>query len=514
MPLLYELLERSARRRPEAVAVEDPERSVEVRYGTLDHLADRLKARLLEIGVAPGDRIGVYGHKSIGTVVALFGILKAGAAYVPVDPGAPPARNAFILQDCAVRAIIIERSLIDGLRGAFNENPLTELERLNGLDDYGVELAIVQGPLQETGSIDERVEQLAYILYTSGSTGRPKGVMHTHRSALSFVDWCSDTFGPTETDRFSSHAPFHFDLSILDLYVPLKHGATLVLIGEELGKQPLRLAPVIAERRLTVWYSTPTILRLLVEYGRMEQFDYSALHTVHFAGEVFPIKQFLALKKAWPHPRYFNLYGPTETNVCTYFEVPAEIPDDRAVPFPIGKTCANDRSRVMDEDDREVPEGAGGELYIGGGSVMVGYWNQPERTAKAFWIDGEGTPWYKTGDIVEVDGHGDYLFAGRRDRMVKRRGYRVELGEIEAAFYRHPCVQEAAIVAVTDEEQGVVIKAFLSWKGADRPSLIKLKRFAAENLPLYMIPDRFSFHSSLPRTSTDKLDYQRLQEME
>lgn len=512
--LLHELLERSAGRSPEAVAVEDPERSVEITYRALDHLADRLKARLLEIGITPGDRVGIYGHKSIGTVVSLFGILKAGAAYVPVDPDAPPARGAFILQDCAVRAVIIERSLLDGLRGAFTGTPLTEPEPLNWLDAYGEELALIQGPPQEAGRTDDRIEDLAYILYTSGSTGRPKGVMHTHSSALSFVGWCSDTFGPTETDRFSSHAPFHFDLSILDLYVPLKHGATLVLIGEELGKHPLRLAPVIAERRLTVWYSTPTILRLLVEYGRMEQFDYTALHTVHFAGEVFPVKQFLALKKAWPHPRYFNLYGPTETNVCTYYEVPAGVPDDRTEPFPIGRTCSNDRSRVMDEHDQEVPKNTRGELYVAGGSVMEGYWNQPERTAKAFWIDDEGTPWYKTGDIVEEDEHGDYLFAGRRDRMVKRRGYRVELGEIEAALYRHPSVHEAAAVALSDEEQGVFIKAFLSWKGTDRPSLIKLKRFAAENLPLYMVPDRFSFLPSLPKTSTDKLDYQRLKEMD
>ena len=511
--MLHALLEASAARRPDHVAVEDPERDAEITYHDLNRLAEEVKERLVGADVRPGDRVGIYAHKSISTVISILGVLKAGAAYVPVDPDAPPARGAFIFQDCDVRAILAEGPLVEALRGAYDGRGLPGGAPLEGLSDYGVDLALMRAPAGE-GNAVEPVDNLAYILYTSGSTGTPKGVMHTHRSALSFVDWCSETFEPTEADRFSSHAPFHFDLSILDLYVPLKHGATLVLIGEKLGKQPLALAETIAKRRLSVWYSTPSILRLLVEYGRMETSDYGALRLVFFAGEVFPIKHLAALKAVWPHPRYFNLYGPTETNVCTYHEIPDVVPEDRTEPFPIGEVCENDRARVMDEQGRDVRPGEEGELYIAGGSVMVGYWNLPARTSKAFYVDSEGARWYKTGDVVREDEHGDYLFAGRRDRMVKRRGYRVELGEIEAAFYRHPDVQEAAVVALPDEENGVLIKAFLNWDGDGRPSLIKLKRFASENLPLYMIPDRFSFPSALPKTSTDKIDYQRLQEMD
>jgi amino acid adenylation domain-containing protein len=356
-------------------------------------------------------------------------------------------------------------------------------------------------------------EGLAYILYTSGSTGRPKGVMLTHENAIAFVDWCSNTFAPVEDDRFSSHAPFHFDLSILDIYVPLKHGATLVLVGEELGKEPLGLAEFIGERKLTVWYSTPSILSMLAQFGRLERHDLSSLRMVHFAGEVFPVGHLRKLKALLPGPRYFNLYGPTETNVCTWFEIPRDIPEDRTAPFPIGWVCEHYKARVEDETGNEVKRGDPGELLISGPGVTKGYWNLPDRNRAVFRTTPDGRTWYRTGDIVIDPGDGCYTFVGRRDRMVKRRGYRVELGEIEAALYRHPDVKEAAVVALQDEEAGVRIRAFLAPRNEARLSVIAMKQFCKDALPSYMIPDLFSFPESLPKTSTDKIDYQRLKEM-
>jgi amino acid adenylation domain-containing protein len=509
---LHRLLEESARLHPDRVAVEDPERGTAVTYREFDGLSDRARDALVRAGVGPGDRVGICAPKSISTLAAIFGVLKAGAAYVPVDPSAPPNRNAYIFRDCSVKAAFVAGRLAEGLRTAPEGSPYPLLEEMGSFQGLGEDMILAGGPGGD-GRAREETEVpagLSYILYTSGSTGRPKGVMHTHDSALSFVDWCSDTFEPDERDRFSSHAPFHFDLSILDIYVPLKHGAALVLIGEELGKQPARLAQVISERRITAWYSAPSILRLLVEHGRLDRHDYSELRLVLFAGEVFPLKHLRALKSLWAGPRYFNLYGPTETNVCTFHEIPAEIPEGRNEPFPIGAACANDRTLVMDEQDREVPPGEEGELYVSGGSVMQGYWNLPDRTAQAFFRDGSGVAWYRTGDVVRDEGGGVYAFLGRRDRMVKRRGNRIELGEIEAGLYRHPAVAEAAVIALPDEENGVLIKAFLSCSGDKRPSLVELKRFCAENLPSSMVPDRFSFQTSLPKTSTDKVDYQRL----
>ncbi len=507
---LEDLLAASAALHGDRTAVVDPGGAT-IRYHDLEEQASQVSARLRGLGVGPGDRVGLHAPKSIGVVASLFGILKTGATYVPVDPLAPARRNLDIVTDCSVSAIITDTTRRDRLR----EESGLELKSLAELDEltpWTPGLSILEGPVAEKQPAP--VRDLAYILYTSGSTGKPKGVMHSHASALSFVEWCRRELAPTSNDIFSSHAPFHFDLSILDLYVPLQEGATLVLIGEELGKQPLNLARLFSEHRLSVWYSTPSILRLLMEYGKIDREDCSSLRLVLFAGEVFPMKHLRALKELWPHPRYYNLYGPTETNVCTFYEVPTQLPADDSESLPIGSASSDDELRIVDLDGSEVAKGSEGELLVSGGSVMKGYWNRPEQTGRVFVTDADGVSWYRTGDVVLDPGDGVLRFLGRRDRMVKRRGYRVELGEIESALYRHPKVTEAAAIACPDPESGVLIKAFLSWSGDGAPSLIELKQFCASNLPLYMVPDRFKVLPALPKTSTDKIDYQTLSRLD
>jgi L-proline---[L-prolyl-carrier protein] ligase len=513
---LHQLLDVSASRFPDNVAVEEAE-SGTIRYGELADLSDRVRDRLLQLRVEPGDRVGICMRKSADAVASIFGIMKAGAAYVPADPTAPTSRNAFIFHNCAVKVVIVEARLAEALRLEFSQLGFApEMVVLDGTG-AGVPLSKaldqldVDNPAASMPSAAPNPDRLAYILYTSGSTGRPKGVMLSHGNAACFVDWCADVFQPNEHDRFSSHAPFHFDLSILDIYVALRHGATLVLVEEQLGKEPGRLASWIAEKKITVWYSAPSILSLLAQFGKLGQHDYSSLRLVLFAGEVFPIKYLKLLKSLWPHPRYFNLYGPTETNVCTFYEVPRLIPESQTEPVSIGKACPHCKPLVVDEFGSEVASGTEGELCIAGPSVLEGYWNLPENTAKAF-LPGRDTRWYRTGDIVVELPDGNYKFLGRRDRMVKKRGYRIELGEIEVALYRHPAIKEAAILAFPDDD-GVPIKAFTSTRDGSKLSIIELKKFCSQNLPLYMIPDFFCSLESLPKTSTDKIDYQKLKGM-
>jgi amino acid adenylation domain-containing protein len=515
---LHAFFDDAARRWPAHTAVVDPERG-SITYGELASLTDRLRDRLVALGVRPGDRVGIYLRKSIDAVAAIYGILKCGAAYVPVDPGAPPARNAYILQNCAVKALVLETRLAPGLIAQWQGSgpPPAILSIAEAGSGAALRHALDEADSHSAAPVAETARtapsDLAYILYTSGSTGKPKGVMLSHENGASYVDWCSDTFAPQPTDRFSSHAPFHFDLSILDIHVALKHGATLVLIGEDIGKNPEGLAALIAEQRISIWYSAPSILALLAQYGKLDERDYPALRLVLFAGEVFAVKHLRTLCTQLPGPRYFNLYGPTETNVCTYYEVRLPVPEERTAPYPIGVTCSHLRCRVVDAAGKEVAAGEEGELCVTGRGVMQGYWALPEQTVGAFLTDEDGTRWYKTGDIVVEAPDGNYTYLGRRDRMVKRRGYRVELGEIESALYRYPQVKEAAVVAAPDEALGTKITAFLSCREGKHPSLIEIKRFCAAHLPLYMIPDVFNWHEALPRTSTDKTDYQRLKEM-
>lgn len=507
---LDELLRESAKLFPERTAVEEPgARSLS--YEQLDAASNLISDQLVGRGVIPGDRIGLYLEKSVASVASLFGILKSGAAYVPVDPHAPPERNHYIFSNCSVRAVVTDVTRAGRLRTVDRDGTFRGDLEFATPNILGISLVLMGGP--EACAPSPAGEPLAYILYTSGSTGRPKGVMHSHRTALSFVDWCSEEFSPLPEDRFSSHAPFHFDLSILDLFVSIKHGAAVVLIGEELGKQPMRLGPAIAESKISVWYSTPSILRLLTEFGQLEKLDLSALRLMLFAGEVFPMRHLSALHGLVPKPRYYNLYGPTETNVCTYFEAARQLIETQERPLPIGRVCSGDEAMVVEPSGDAVEPGTEGELLIAGGSVMLGYWDLQEQNERAFHVDRAGRSWYRTGDIVREQEPGVFIYLGRRDRMVKRRGFRVELGEIEVALNNHPDVTEAAVIARSDADGQLSVEAFLAWHAAEAPSILQLRKYCSTVLPAYMVPDRFKFLASLPKTSTDKVDYQKLKEI-
>lgn len=514
-PDLHSYLEASAAAAPESIAVEEPG-EVRIDYASLDALSDRVRDRLVALGVGPGDRVGMCLPKTIDTVAVIYGVLKCGAAYVPTDVNQPMTRAGFILADCGVRVAIADARRADDLEAALSEHgakpPIISLEVPGG----GIALRVAldaldaDAPAPKTKTLRAAPNDLAYILYTSGSTGKPKGVMLSHENASSFIDWCSDLLSPTATDRFSSHAPFHFDLSILDLYTPAKHGAAVVLIPETLGKEPKPLAHLIAEKRLTIWYSAPSILGMLARSGDLEQLTVPDLRWVLFAGEVFPVVQLRALKAIWTAPRFANLYGPTETNVCTAHEIPADVPQDRATPYPIGAVCQQLDGVIVDPNGHVVAEGNEGELCIAGPNVMQGYWNLPEQSARCFLERGDGKRWYRTGDLVRDEGGGVLSYSGRRDRMIKKRGYRIELGEIETCLYGHPEIHEVAAVAASDDDGNVRVIAHVSTEGGERLSLVQLKRFCSEHIPVYMVPDRFRFHATLPKTSTDKIDYQAL----
>jgi len=517
--VLHQLLTESATRTPGAEAVRLLDHALT--YAELEKLSNQLAHALIEIGVVPGDRIGIYLYKSPAAIASIFGILKTGACYVPVDPNVPAQRLVEIARQCEFRVLITTSSLYEKLSAAFsNEYPMAAIFFVDKLPDSALPalaLTFADALPNQPGTpppVNVIDQDLAYILFTSGSTGTPKGVMLSHLNALTFVNWAYDTFAICGTDRLSSHAPFNFDLSVFDIFAAIKAGAAISLVPEGLSSFPVQLSSFIQNQGITVWYSVPMVLTMLSTRGKLHERDLSRLRLVLFAGEVFPIKHLRNLRRLLPAPRMANLYGPTETNVCTWYEV-GQIPENQATPVPIGKACANMAVMAIDEAGRPVlAPGEEGLLYVRGSNVMQGYYGRPSESAACFitnpFASGRDEKLYCTGDWVTLDENGDFLLIGRKDHMIKTRGYRVELGEIEAVMVAHPAVNEAVALAIPDDAIGNTIHAIVTVSNSNSLTSTELKRHCAEKLPSYMVPEEIEFCQMLPRTGTGKIDRQRL----
>jgi len=456
-----------------------------ISYKNLSELSCTLQNTLSLIGVKKGDRVAIYSEKSITFVASIFGILNCDSAYIPIDASAPIDRNKFIINDCEISALIIEKKYVEYFENEFEIHTTFE------------ELFILKN---KNRNLKKSPEDLAYILYTSGSTGNPKGVMYSHSGAMSFVNWCNSTFKLKQSDCFSSHAPFHFDLSIFDVFVCIKKSASLVIITENVARQPMLLSKLISELKISVWYSTPTILNLILEYGKLEKSDFSNLKLILFAGEVYPLHQFLKLYNKVPRAIYYNLYGPTESNVCCFYKI--SNPQSLVEHIPIGKVCEHYSSKII-EDKTE------GELLISGNALMIGYWNMDSLTHQKI-IFKNDKKWYKTGDIVSIDSENNYIFKGRVDRMIKRNGYRIELDEIEKTLLKQKDIISCAVISKQTEQNTSKIVSYIITENLKLNSIIEMKSMCIKLLPIYMIPDDFIFVNSLPITSSNKIDYQKL----
>ena len=521
--LLQRLLTEAAARQPQRPAVASD--GCLLTYQELDRLSNKVARALLRLGVAPGDRVAILAPKSAAAVIALYGALKAGACYVPLDPKAPAGRLSHIVADSGAAVIVADEARTSQAATLAGSVPqargvvVASVPGRPGEEEAAVAPApgvvivppaVVAGESGEPLAEDRAIEtDLAYILYTSGSTGTPKGVMISHRNSLTFVEWAAAAAGLSEQDRVCSPAPLHFDLSVFDIFAACQAAACLAVLPGGTATFPVSIARWLEAERISVWYSVPSVLTLLACYGSLGKFDLSGLRTVIFAGEVFPPRHLARLMAELPHCRYLNWYGPTETNVCTAFEVPAGGAD--AGPAPIGKAIANTEVFAVTSEGRRVSgPGEVGELYVRGPSLMRGYWGQPARTGEALVANpfraGSGELVYRTGDLVTLEPTGNYAYLGRRDTMVKVRGYRVELGEVEATLYRHPAIAEAAVLPVHDELLGSRLRAVVAADGAGTLTHQDVLDHCRQWLPGYMVPDIIEFREALPRTSTGKVD--------
>jgi amino acid adenylation domain-containing protein len=510
---LHGTVEAWAQRSPGNLAVVDGPRSLS--YRELDGRANQVAHLLIGLGVQRGDRVGIYLEKSLESLVAVYGVLKAGAAYVPLDPRAPAARLAFITADCGIRILLTSGEKAPSWPKLVDAG--SPVETFVVLDDRLESSVRTVGPDEVDRCPDSSPGvpvidlDLAYILYTSGSTGTPKGVKLTHLNALTFVEWAVKELRVAPDDRVSSHAPLHFDLSVFDIFAAHLAGACVVLVPSKASTFPIEVSRFIRSNDITVWYSVPSILSLMVERGGLVPGDFPSLRTILFAGEVFPTKYLRRLMELVPHARFVNLYGPTETNVCTWYEVVTAPEHDD--PVPIGRAIDDVEVFAVTTDGRKACPQEIGELHVRGSTVMSGYWGDPERTARTLGAHPFGAELadrcYQTGDLVRQNDDGDFEFVGRRDAQIKSRGYRIELGEIESALNAHPDVLECAAVAVPDDLVTNRIIAFVAVRSdVDGTALA---RFCAQRIPGYMIPERFELSDSLPKTSTGKTDRQALQ---
>lgn len=517
--ILQQLLSKSATLHPDKMAVWAREKSLT--YRELEERSNQLAHLLRQNGLKKGDRVGLYFPKAVESIVCMFAVLKAGGVYVPLDPQAPADRIAYIISNCGIRILLTNYEKRQGLDAATLQSlVLCVLTDQTPKASNGAHVILwtmlAEFPATEPTGVELTETDLGYILYTSGSTGRPKGVMLSHQNALTFVEWCAATFKVGCEDRLSNHAPLHFDLSVFDVYNSIEAGATVYLITEDMALFPTTLASFIESKQITIWYSVPSALILLLLHANLKAEKLSHLRIVLFAGEVFPMKYLRQLAELLPNVELYNLYGPTETNVCTYYRVERERLAGMEK-LPIGGACANTEVFAVNDQDQIVTvPGETGELFVRGPAVTYGYWADPDKTQKMvvpnrFQRNFE-EKMYRTGDLVALGEDGYYYFLGRRDSMIKSRGYRIELGEIESALLSHPAVREAAAIAIPDELVGNRIVAVVAADEGHGLKAVELQQHCAVRIPKYMIPEMIEFRDSLPKTFTGKVDRVRLLE--
>ncbi|MEM8785980.1 MAG: amino acid adenylation domain-containing protein [Pseudomonadota bacterium] len=510
--LLPHLVDQSAERFPSHTAFRFLDQTID--YQTLAQRTDQLAGVLGALGVRRGDRVGLYLHKSLETAISLYGVMKAGAAYVSLDPAAPPHRLAGLIQSCGIEVLITHQPRAKGLAALMQAGADTALkavigiETVEGFDGESVPWSALDSAPPKRPDQTPIDLDLAYIIFTSGSTGTPKGIMHTHRSGLSYARGAAALYGVRPEDRLSNHSPLHFDMSTFDYFCAPLAGAQTVIIPEPHSRLPASLSSLMEEARLSIWYSVPFALLQLLAYGALEQRDLSSLRWVLFGGEPFPAKHLTALMAQWPQARFSNVYGPAEVNQCTYYHLPRGWSGTNV---PLGKVWPHAKGMIL-SDGQESQNGEG-ELVVRTSTMMTGYWGCSDQNDQTFWVqDGVTGPerFYRTGDLVRLNTDGDLVFLGRSDRQVKVRGYRVELDEVEAALTGCDGVGEAA--AVTLGHDGTTqIAATLTEASGSKLCLKTVRQTIEARLPPYAIPAHLSILSDFPRTTSGKIDRRALQ---
>lgn len=459
------------------ILFKEAERSLNA--GQLRSLASSLARKLLTLGIKPSSRVCLYLPGKLDATIAVYGILHMGGCYVPIDYHTPEQRLRFIVADAKSDCCIGsgERpGWLDADIAYLNINDIVELDPASSISEC----------------FNVNSEAIAALLYTSGSTGTPKGVAISHRAIRAFVSWSASTFDIKASDRLASLTPFHFDLSLFDLFIGLQTGASTLFIPETLKLMPGRMLDWFESNQITSWYTVPSILKFLLMRGGLADRNLPALRQILFAGEVFPSPQLKELLKLMPHTQFYNLFGPTETNVCLYWPVSFDNINS-AKPIPVGIPAGSIATMISDKN---------GELLIKSPYLMSGYWSNGKLDLP---LDEQG--WFHTNDLVSLNKQNEFEYHGRLDRMIKSAGYRVEPAEVEAAICTLKDVTAAAVIALPDSVSGAKIAALVAGEGLSLPAI---RKGLSKLLPAYMQPGAYQLVETLPLLSNGKTDFQSI----
>ena len=490
---LHQLFEKQVELTPDDIAVVYEHQ--QLTYAQLNARANQLAHHLQSKGVEPEVLVGICMERSLEMVIALLGVLKAGGAYLPIDPMYPQERVALMVEDAQTPILLTQQRLLEIL-------PQHQGQTICLDADWET----IAAEREENPETNVTIDNLAYVIYTSGSTGKPKGAMLPHRAICNHMLWMQAEFPLTSIDKVLQKTPFSFDASVWEFYAPLLVGAQLVMAQPGGHQDKDYLIQVIQEQQITILQLVPTLLRMFLEDEDIP--TCTSLKRVFCGGEAFPgelQERFFAHFNADLH----NLYGPTETCIDATSWTCQEGINQQIV--PIGRPIANTQAYILDSLLRPVPIGVSGELHIGGAGLARGYLNRPELTTNKFISSpfDSSKKLYKTGDLARYLPYGNIEYLGRIDNQVKIRGFRIELGEIEAALTTHPQIQQAVVIA-TEEISGN--KRLVAYVVSEDESLStnQLCEFLFSQLPEYMVPGVFVILDTLPLTPNGKIDRKAL----
>lgn len=488
----------AARAFPDKIAIVDG--GTQLTFSELEARSKRFAATLIARADVLNEPVAVYLPKCANTVVADLAVLYSGNIYSNLDVKSPPQRLKNILDHIGPRLVVTSQSRVDEILAAG-----VAQERIVFIEELGEQADAV-----DTAAILRRLDRVIdtdplCIINTSGSTGTPKGVVLNHRGTIDFMDWVFDAFDFDERTVIGSLSPFYFDIFTLELNLCLAKGATLVIVPDQLAIFPAKLMEFLAEARISFVFWVPSIMVNIANMGLLDKVALPDLRTVFFAGEVFPTRHLNMWRRALPEAQFVNLYGPIEIHVdCTYYIVEGEMADDE--PLPIGYPCRNTEILILNEASAACADDEQGELCVRGSSLAHGYWNDPEKTARAFVQNPLNTRYpeliYRTGDLAVRRADGRIFLAGRRDYQIKHMGYRIELPEIEHQVLGISGIANACVVY---DQPRKAITLFYQPVGEEVPAAT-IRQALAAIFPKYMLPAAIHPMAQLPMNPNGKID--------